>query len=203
MTDDQKAFEAKWHLKRIRPLGNCRLSIKDYFVTAALLNHDGDTTILAIMAADYALDSKDWITIHVSPEELLGLDSRFEILGDWNPITFEITFRVHGEHTDEQGKTWWLADTVNHVNGVTTPTCPLSKELPLEIGAGLYDVCWVATDGRKLRDTVLMPSETVAKGHEFMHRDAAHIRNWIRTGRYHHTDWRQDPRLPPEREVNV
>lgn len=86
MTTEQKEFEAKYHGKKVRPLGNYykNLPQKEYIVTAALLNWEdnGKTTIFAIKALDYNLENKHWTTFYISDDDFDKTMSDFEIVGD-------------------------------------------------------------------------------------------------------------------------
>lgn len=198
MTTEQQAFEAKWHMKRVRFAGHhWQIPVKDYVVTAALLG-EAKETVFAVMAVDYTRENRHYITFNLASQQLPDLDKAFEILGDYDPIDHEITFRVHGEDTMPDGRDWWLADTVNHANGVTTEGCPLSKAMPLAPGMMLYDVCWTATDGRKLRETLAAPAEIASQGHAAVREHFAKVRQWIRACMYHWVDWRGLPGAPEQ-----
>ncbi len=201
MTDDQKAFEAKWHMKQVRLRGiHWKLPIKDYVVTCALLKRDGDETVFAVMATDYTTENKHYITIRLASEQLSHLDEDFEIIGDYNPIQWEITMWVHSE-PEIEGAAYWLADTKNHENGVETPAFPIPKAPPREIGRGIYDIAWTTTDGRKVRDTVAVPAEIAAQGHDAMREHFAWVRGWVRGCAYHWIDWRRMPNAPLHQEI--
>lgn len=204
MTTEEQAFEAKWHMKRVRFTGHhWQIPLKDYVVTAALFGGsyvlaEPRETVFAVMAVDYTRENAHYITFKLAPEQLADLDKAFEILGDYDPIDSEITFRVHGEGATPDGRDWWLADTVNHTNGVTTEACPLPKDMPLATGMMLYDVCWTATDGRKLRQTLAAPTEVAAQGHTAVREHFAKVRQWIRACMYHWIDWRGLPGAPEQ-----
>lgn len=202
MNADQQAFEVKWHMKLVRPRGlHWKLPPKDYFVTAALLNQLDGETIVAIMAVDYSRENVHYITLHLAPEQLPKLEEGFEILGDYSPIDSEITFRVHGEGTTPDDREWWVTDTFNYANGLTTEACPLPKHMPLAIGSMVYDVCWTFTDGRKARETLVAPPEVAALGHVAVREHFKGVRKWICSGMYHFVDWRRLPGAPKREEA--
>ncbi len=81
----QEEFESKYHYKIIKPRGGYfKFPIKEYIVTAALLNYEdnGKTTILAIKALDYSLENKQWITIKIDKDELEARLEDFEVVRD-------------------------------------------------------------------------------------------------------------------------
>src|SRR5688572_29044363 len=91
----QLEFETKWYHKRIKPLNYYIIPYKEYFVTACLLEEKGAK--FAIMATDYNLENKQWISFDLGFDEIDKLDERFEILGDYNNIDFEILYEIIGE----------------------------------------------------------------------------------------------------------
>jgi hypothetical protein len=84
MTDEQKAFEAKWHHKILRWRGSQYefLGTQRYYVTAALYDWEDGQTIFAIIGEDYNDTNKCWYTFRMSPKEVELLDSEFEFLPD-------------------------------------------------------------------------------------------------------------------------
>lgn len=203
MTDEQKAFEAKWHMKQVRFRGiHWKLPVKDYVVMGSLLKWKDDDTIIGLIATDYSLENGQAITIHVASDELFKLDEDFEIISDYNPIQWEITMRIHAEERIE-GVDRFLTDTKNHENGVETPALPIPQAPPLAIGMGLYDIAWTTTDGRKVRDTVAVSAEIAAQGHEAIRTHFGRVRGWVKGCTYHFADWRQLPDAPEHMEIGV
>lgn len=77
----QEEFEGKWHNKIVKPLGGYyQIPIKEYWVTAALLNYEDDVSIFAIKALDYSQDNKHWFTIRMAEDELEERLADFEIV---------------------------------------------------------------------------------------------------------------------------
>jgi hypothetical protein len=81
MNNKAREFAQKWHYKVVTPKGKYQIPQKDYVVTAALLNHGAEEgiTIFAIMATDYTVENKQWITFHLNSQEVEDLDNAFEI----------------------------------------------------------------------------------------------------------------------------
>lgn len=82
MNKIQTEFEQKFLNKIVKPSGKYyQLPIKEYIVTAALLNYENnDITIFAIKALDYNLDNKHWFTIKIAKSEFDKCMSDFEII---------------------------------------------------------------------------------------------------------------------------
>ncbi len=81
----QKDFEQKFHYKVIKPNGLIfDIPIKEYVVTAALLNFEENETvsIFAIKATDYNLENKHAFTFRINKDELEAQISDFTILRD-------------------------------------------------------------------------------------------------------------------------
>ncbi len=77
----QKEFEAKWHLKIVKPInGHYNIPAKEYVVTSALIG--GEEIVFAIKALDYNLENKHWITFKLPLSDADKLDSGFEIVRD-------------------------------------------------------------------------------------------------------------------------
>lgn len=85
MTDEQKLFEAKWHLKRVRIKDsslyhkmNPNHPLEGWTVTAALLKWENETTIFAYIHDSYKLpENPKWITNYTSQEQV---EETFEIV---------------------------------------------------------------------------------------------------------------------------
>ena len=190
----QSEFETKWHYKIVKPKGeHYAIPAKEYIVTACLL----DPKRFAIMATDYSLENKQWITIDLDDEDIERLDDRFEILGDYQNIDYEILFQIVGTWRAKPGEfegmdgdeDYITICSKNFTNGVVTVdnNLPLMlKDKPYKVGDWLYDLCWTSTNGEKLRKSYVAKSEdTVGLGPDEVREKFADIRNWIKGGLYH------------------
>ncbi len=178
----QSEFEEKWHNKLVRPLGHYKIPDKEYFVTACLL----DERKFAIMATDYSPENKHYITFDLGDEELKELENRFEILGDYNPIDFEILFECVGEE-ELDGEPALRITSKNYSNGVETNNLYPSSMFPdFLIGDKLYDIGWLTTTSQKVRKSFfLRKKDWENSSNDQIIEKFKDMRNFIRGGLYH------------------
>lgn len=178
-------FEEKWHQKLVRPKSYYKIPDKEYIVTAALFDEE---TTFAIMATDYTLENKQYITFKLSEEEVDKLDERFEILGDYNNIDSEIVFEIAGSWMHE-GKECWVVNSKNYTNGVETKNNKLPIPLlnPEDVGSWLYDICWTSTTGQKFRKAFATGKKD-GSSMDQVRESYKKVRSWILTGTYHFVD---------------
>jgi hypothetical protein len=84
MTEEQERFAEKYHFKLVKLTGNYFKQIpqKEYIVTSALFNWEGDVTIFALKALDYNLENKHWFTIKIAANEFREAMADVEIIED-------------------------------------------------------------------------------------------------------------------------
>lgn len=189
----QEEFENKWYHKLVNPKGRYEIPNKEYFVTACLLEDNGAK--FAIMAIDYNLENKQWITFNLSKEELDGLDQDFEILGDYNNIDFELLFEIidiwkaqKDEFENLEEGEYITVNTKEFVKGATTTNnrIPIKAE-GYNVGDWLYDIGWTSTTGEKLRKSYLVKKEEGLNADQVREK-FKNVRYWIEGGMYHFAD---------------
>lgn len=91
----QDEFADKYLGKLVRPLGKVyKIPIKDYIVTAALLNWEKEdtVTVFAIQGTDYSTQTnKHWFTLKINKENLVEHMRDFELIDIKTPITIKET----------------------------------------------------------------------------------------------------------------
>ena len=183
MTQEQKDFSAKYHLKVVKPRGNYyKLPIKEYFVTSSLLNweDEGETTVFAVKALNYNLENKHWFTIKVNKKELDIFTSDFEIVRDYDakPVILDEILMSWGEEEGEY---------INCTSSIYTPGKEtssrkdkiLKKEITREVGAGLDEYMFIY----KSMFDIDKPSCYIVRIPTFEYREQ--VQEWVKL-------WRQD-----------
>ena len=173
MEDKEKEIkEHKWLFKLVRPKSYYQIPDKEYFVTGCIQNR------FCIMATDYNPRNCHFISFDLAPEEWDLLDDRFEILGDYNNIEYEILYIF---------KEGGLVDTYNFTNKVETKDNPIllahglaSDEI--EAGSRFFDIGWVSTTGQRFREIVEINKENWYKSKEQIYQDFEDLRDWCKVG---------------------
>lgn len=180
----QSQFENKWYCKKVKPTGHYNIPDKEYFVTACLLENNGAK--FAIMATDYSLENKQWITFDLTLDEVEKLGERFEILGDYNNIDFEILFEFLG--FDENGD--FIVAYKNFTNTLENKMIvPKFTFNYVNKGDKIFDIGWISTTGEKLRKSYyLKESEWKNLTNQEIYDKFQNVRNWVRGGLYHFGD---------------
>lgn len=184
----QLEFENKWHYKIVKPTGHHNIPDKQYYVTACLLDVATDSdgspiSKFAIMALDYNVDNKHWITFDLSREEIEYLDKKFEIFGEYNNIEEEILLEF--SETDENGDL--IFTFKNITKGFEGKTLlPQSDFQNYNYGDKIYDIRWISTTGDKMRKAFhLKSSEWNGISNQAILDSFQDVRNWVRGGSYH------------------
>lgn len=182
LSQKQKDFAAKYHLKVVKPLGfYYNIPIKEYYVTSALLNwEDEKTTIFAIKALDYNLENKNWFTFHIDSETLGVAMSDFEIIRDFDtkPVILDEILMSWGEEEGEY---------INCTSSIYTPEKEthsrtdkiLKKEIAREVGSGLDEYMFIY----KSMFDIDKPSCYIVRIPNFKYREQ--VQEWVKL-------WRED-----------
>lgn len=177
---NQSEFETKWYHKIVKPKGHYGIPNKEYYVTACLLEENGAK--FAIMATDYSKENKDWISLDLGEDEIHKLEERFEIIGDYNNIDFEILF----EFVAEENGDYIIAyeNFTSKFGGVFR-----AKKVDfndLNIGDKVFDIGWTSTTGEKLRKFFhLKRGDWIGLSNQEIYNNSGNVRDWIKGGLYH------------------
>lgn len=187
----QKEFEQKWHYKKVKSKGYYKIPDVEYYVTACLLDSAPESncfqlTKFAIMACDYSSENRNWLTFDLAPEEVDKLDERFEILGDYNNIDFEILFEFLDFDENGDFVVAYKNFTGNIENNMKVPKFTFND---VNKGDKIFDIGWKSTTGEKLKKSYyLKKSDWDGLNTQQIYDKFENVRNWIRGGLYHFGD---------------
>ncbi len=180
MTPEQ--FEKKWHQKLVKPIDHYNIPIKEYFVTAALLDEDGCAK-WAIMATDYSLENKQWITFDLAPKEVELLEDRFEILGDYNNIESESIQEVIGTEMIG-GEEHIIVNVFRWPEKEHFQTKIPRNSTGWPVGSKSYLFLYQATTGER-RTMGFNLENRKHESNELIYENMVQVRSWIKSGLYH------------------
>jgi len=185
----RQQFEEKWYLKTVKPTGHYEIPDKEYFVTCSILQPHGAK--FAIMATDYTLENKHYITFDLAQEEIEELENRFQILGDYKNIESEsIQEIISSEFVDGE---WLTIFNVHRFPEYLPEGEEVSFEMSsktlgqMKVGQRSYLFLFRSTNGG-LKPMAFDCENRKHETNEELFLNMAEVRNWINIGMYHFFD---------------